>query len=397
MTETFYDVLGVPENADSEAIRTAYREAIKEVHPDVSDDIDAGERTKRLNEAKRVLTDADERARYDRLGHAAYTGETDSTDTGPSNTTDDGGSSEPDETSRESSRSRDGTASTSDRTDRTGSNGSTWRGRQSAHGRRSETGRRGTDRWDSETRSDGADGATAAGGGVDGSRRTDDARRASDSRQGGPTGTAAGGSAAGGATASGAVSGAGASGRDATAAGSAATGDPVGGTRPRSQPGGEPAGTDQSTRRRAAARHADSSSADQSWNAWESTRSWSVRQGSDTGSGFGLDALLGPDQSLLLFASTFFLYPFFVVSSLVPLFPLAARAVVAVCTVLMFAYLLSVPGIAIAVFGTWSLVFPVAVLALPGVSLFSLAGVVGLVTTWVPLGLSVLTLSVLRS
>lgn len=72
MTETFYDVLGVDPDASTADIRAAYRDRLKETHPDVSDDADASEATQRLIEARDVLTDADERARYDRLGHEAY-------------------------------------------------------------------------------------------------------------------------------------------------------------------------------------------------------------------------------------------------------------------------------------------------------------------------------------
>ena len=74
MTETFYDVLGVAEDATTDEIEAAYRERLKETHPDVSDDADAGQATKSLIEARDVLVDEDERARYDRLGHDAYVG-----------------------------------------------------------------------------------------------------------------------------------------------------------------------------------------------------------------------------------------------------------------------------------------------------------------------------------
>ncbi|MEF8974479.1 MAG: DnaJ domain-containing protein, partial [Haloarcula sp.] len=85
MTETFYEVLGVPTDASTAAIEAAYRERLKETHPDVSDAADAGEATQRLIEARDVLTDEAERARYDRLGHDAYVA-------GERDTADDGGS-----------------------------------------------------------------------------------------------------------------------------------------------------------------------------------------------------------------------------------------------------------------------------------------------------------------
>lgn len=75
MTESFYDLLGVAPDADDEAIRRAYRERLKETHPDVSDASDADARTRRLLEAKETLLDPVERRRYDRVGHAAYVGD----------------------------------------------------------------------------------------------------------------------------------------------------------------------------------------------------------------------------------------------------------------------------------------------------------------------------------
>ncbi|MHB9286417.1 J domain-containing protein [Halobacteriales archaeon Cl-PHB] len=70
--ETYYECLGVDPDATTAEIRAAYRNRLTEVHPDVSDDPDAGEATKRLIAAKEVLTDETERRRYDRLGHQRY-------------------------------------------------------------------------------------------------------------------------------------------------------------------------------------------------------------------------------------------------------------------------------------------------------------------------------------
>jgi len=72
MTETFYEVLGVGEDATQEEITDAYRQKVKEYHPDVSDKEDAGEVFKRVVQAEEVLGDETERERYDRMGHEAY-------------------------------------------------------------------------------------------------------------------------------------------------------------------------------------------------------------------------------------------------------------------------------------------------------------------------------------
>ncbi|WP_058365696.1 DnaJ domain-containing protein [Haloparvum sedimenti] len=75
MTETYYDVLGVDPDADEAEIESAYRSLIHEWHPDVSDHPDARERFLLIKEAREVLTDDAERKRYDRVGHAEYTGD----------------------------------------------------------------------------------------------------------------------------------------------------------------------------------------------------------------------------------------------------------------------------------------------------------------------------------
>jgi curved DNA-binding protein CbpA len=72
MGETFYSVLGVDRDADSETIRAAYRELVKDHHPDVSDEADATERFKRITQARDVLLEESDRSRYDRVGHNTY-------------------------------------------------------------------------------------------------------------------------------------------------------------------------------------------------------------------------------------------------------------------------------------------------------------------------------------
>jgi curved DNA-binding protein len=64
----YYEVLGVPRDADPEQIRRAYRRLARQYHPDLNSDSDAEDRFKELGEAYEVLSDADKRERYDRLG-----------------------------------------------------------------------------------------------------------------------------------------------------------------------------------------------------------------------------------------------------------------------------------------------------------------------------------------
>jgi curved DNA-binding protein len=64
----YYEVLGVPRDADQDAIRRAYRKLARKYHPDVNSESDAEERFKELGEAYEVLSDSEKRERYDRLG-----------------------------------------------------------------------------------------------------------------------------------------------------------------------------------------------------------------------------------------------------------------------------------------------------------------------------------------
>lgn len=72
MAEDFYDVLGVSRDADEDEINRAFRRKAAKHHPDVSDDPDAEERFKKIQKAKDVLTDEEQRQLYDQLGHDQY-------------------------------------------------------------------------------------------------------------------------------------------------------------------------------------------------------------------------------------------------------------------------------------------------------------------------------------
>ncbi len=62
-----YEVLGVMPMAKPDEIRSAFRNLVKRLHPDLNpDDAEAQEAFKRVSSAYRILSDPDKRARYDR-------------------------------------------------------------------------------------------------------------------------------------------------------------------------------------------------------------------------------------------------------------------------------------------------------------------------------------------
>jgi molecular chaperone DnaJ len=64
-----YDVLGVPRDADERQVKRAFRALARELHPDVnSHDPEAEEKFKEAAEAYEILSDAEQRATYDRYG-----------------------------------------------------------------------------------------------------------------------------------------------------------------------------------------------------------------------------------------------------------------------------------------------------------------------------------------
>ena len=71
----YYEVLGVVKNADGDAIKQSYRKLAMQYHPDRNPgDKSSEEKFKEAAEAYEVLSSADKRARYDRLGHAGVDG-----------------------------------------------------------------------------------------------------------------------------------------------------------------------------------------------------------------------------------------------------------------------------------------------------------------------------------
>jgi hypothetical protein len=295
VTRTYYDLLGVSPEASAEAVERAYRERLKETHPDVSDAADARDRTRRLIEARDVLTDASERARYDRLGHGTYVGleDTDAQWAG--------------RTAGQPPADARGTTDASE--SRTG------RGRG---GRR----RRGTAAADREGPGDGS--SAGDGRGVGGAGRSQ-GRRAREHV-------------------------------------------------------GTPSWSGHREARAGAAR------------TWNPDSPYAVHRTDDGVHGGRLSPVA---PSLALLAAALLAYPVLVAGTLFPGFPLIARVLVGGCALGLVAYLQSVPEVGMAVFGTWFVLGPAALVAL-GVPLVSAAGAVVAVATSVPLGLSALVRVALR-
>src|SRR4051812_25959188 len=66
----YYEVLGVARDAPEQEIKKAFRGLARRLHPDVSDEPEAGARFREGSEAYEVLSNAETRQLYDRFGHA---------------------------------------------------------------------------------------------------------------------------------------------------------------------------------------------------------------------------------------------------------------------------------------------------------------------------------------
>ncbi len=65
----YYEILGIPRDADEKAVKSAFRRLARELHPDVSDHPEAQERFREATEAYEVLSKSETRELYDRYGH----------------------------------------------------------------------------------------------------------------------------------------------------------------------------------------------------------------------------------------------------------------------------------------------------------------------------------------
>lgn len=70
----YYEILGVPRDADTKTIKSAFRQLAHRCHPDVSTEPDAEQRFREIAEAYGVLSDPARRASYDEQGSARLDG-----------------------------------------------------------------------------------------------------------------------------------------------------------------------------------------------------------------------------------------------------------------------------------------------------------------------------------
>jgi curved DNA-binding protein CbpA len=345
MGETFYDVLEVGADASQSEIDAAYRERVKETHPDVNDAPDASEAFQRVQAAEEVLGDPDERARYDRLGHASYTSHFGATEAGTERPWD---------------------AGTDPRTDDSGSSGD-------GPGRGGDG--FGFDPGAYDRTQEASAGAT---GGSNASQRSYDVSGgAGDASAGTSTSAGAGGGTASAAGAATGGSGASAS-TDATGGG---VGDPTDDRHWRERERARSKAAQRDGRGRTNADESDGYSV-HDWNDDEpdTSRTPYRLQGSDA----------------VVVGIMFVLYPFVTFSAITPQFSLVVNVTVAACALLLTGYLLTMPRIAVYVFGAWSVIAPLAFLTFPALELVSVLGVVVLAATWIPFGYSVTFMQVLR-
>jgi molecular chaperone DnaJ len=66
----YYELLGIPRDADDATIKKAFRRLARELHPDVSSEPETEFRFREVTEAYEVLSSSERRALYDRYGHA---------------------------------------------------------------------------------------------------------------------------------------------------------------------------------------------------------------------------------------------------------------------------------------------------------------------------------------
>ncbi len=73
--QDYYEILGVPRNAEQDKIQAAYRKLARKYHPDLNKEKGAEDQFKKMGEAYEVLGDPEKRKKYDQLGRHWQTGD----------------------------------------------------------------------------------------------------------------------------------------------------------------------------------------------------------------------------------------------------------------------------------------------------------------------------------
>lgn len=296
MGDSYYNLLGVSEDATTGEIEQAYREKLKETHPDVSDSKDASERTKQLLDAKETLTDETERNRYDRVGHDSYVND------GPTGT--DSGSPSSAQRAAEHVR-QTSTNSSENRHRRTRQRGGANRRSRNQHSDTSDTGATSKqEQTYTENVGSGANWASTSG--------SSEGANARDTRQ---------------------------------------------------------------------------------WRAWSSDRAYAVERGVDA---FRLGNIFRRQHALVLFGTTFLVYPVLLFGALDTRFPLGINLFVVACIIFVIAFLQSVPEVGIVVFAVWTVLLPPILFVGLGFSFLSFQSLMAMTAVVFPLGLSALTRVAIR-
>lgn len=402
MPEKLYDVLDVGEDASRPAIQRAYRRKVKECHPDVSDHPDAGERFQLILTARQVLSDPDERERYDDLGHDAYMdwfGSDDENGNGasrPTGSTDgDGGDTDP----GTGTPSDDGAGETAGDAAGTAPGGDA--------GASSTAGRDGSDRRsrpdgpaaDSSTGSSTNEGSSSSGGSAasEGSSTSGGSSSATDERASSTTNDSSGGASTStsGPSSSSETSGVGSdsstrseTGSNTDSASASATGSGTSAAHGTSSAVSSTAVADaaERTRKQWQARARSRTSSERGPRASAKSAAGGLRAERVES---GIATKIRSKDAVVMAVVMLVAYPVFVFSVVWPEFPLAVNLLIAMITVAVVVYTLTEPTISLVVFGTWSVLTPLLLVFL-GFELVSLPGLFALSVTWVPFLLAVL-------
>lgn len=347
----YYDVLEVDRDADQETVERAYREKVKEHHPDVSDHPKAAERFRAVVDAEAVLGDPAERARYEDLGHDAYVRVV-----GDADDVDDGATDDPGGTGRDASA-----GATSERASRTAESrrrrrrDAGWEGARGPAAGQDNPSRRSYSPWSDGEDDDGGDDPFAD----EDPFRDEEAFADADpfAEEAGPGGWAAD--------------------RDPFAA-------------------GEPSHAGGSAAARRERSHGDGGNggAGGIWASAGPHQRATPSPGATRERPPIAEKVRSQDVQLLSVA-LLFVYPGFVFFSIAPSMPLAANVVVGTATAAIVVVTLTERTIAFVVFGFWSLLTPL-LLAFVDVGLLTGVGLFALGVTWGPLALAGLLEALLR-